>query len=150
MVYLQVFFMSALPVIELRGGLPLGLYLGLPLWEAFFISLAGNMIIVYPLLWALERLETWIAANRVTAPVYRMLVNKVSKKKDMFAKYGKFALFLFVAVPLPTTGAWTACVAARFFHVPTKHAFWAIALGVVTAGLVVLFNSYLVIDVFSR
>ncbi|HZK24311.1 MAG TPA: small multi-drug export protein [Oscillospiraceae bacterium] len=149
MTYLKVLVTSALPVVELRGGIPLGLYLGLTLWQAFFASLAGNMLIVYPWLWVLERLEEFLAKNTVTAPVYRMLINKVSKKKDMFRKYGKFALFLFVAIPLPTTGAWTACVAARFFRVPKREAFWVIALGVVAAGFVILFNSYLVIDVFN-
>lgn len=149
MTYLKVLVTSALPIVELRGGIPLGLYLGLTLWEAFIASLAGNMLIIYPWLWVLECLEEFLAKNKVTAPVYRMLINKVSKKKDMFQKYGKFALFLFVAIPLPTTGAWTACVAARFFRVPRYEAFWAIALGVVAAGIVILFNSYLVIDVFN-
>lgn len=149
MVYLKVLFTSALPVVELRGGLPLGLYLGLPLWEAFLFSFLGNIMIIYPLLWLLARLEAFLAKNKVTAPIYRMMINKVSKKKEMFIKYGKFALFLFVAIPLPTTGAWTACMAARFFRIPIRDAFVSIALGVLTAGLIVLFNSYLIVDVFN-
>jgi uncharacterized membrane protein len=147
--YLKVLVTSALPVVELRGGIPLGLYLGLTLWQSFMASLAGNIMIIYPWLWVLERLEEFLARNKLTAPVYRMLINKVSKKEAMFQKYGKFALFLFVAIPLSTTGAWTACVAARFFRIPRRDAFWPIALGVVAAGFIVLFNSYLVIDVFN-
>ncbi len=149
MAYLKVLFTSALPVVELRGGLPLGLYLGLSLWEAFLFSFLGNIMIIYPLLKLLEHLEIFLAQNKVTAPVYRMMVNKVRKKKDLFVKYGKYGLFLFVAIPLPTTGAWTACVAARFFRIPTRDAFWAITLGVLAAGLIVLFNSYLIVDVIN-
>ena len=147
--YLKVLFTSALPVLELRGGLPLGIYLGLSLWEAFLFSFLGNVMIIYPVLKLLERLEVFLAQNKVTAPLYRMMIKKVSKKKDLFIKYGKYGLFLFVAVPLPTTGAWTACIAARFFRIPTREAFGAIALGVLAAGLFVLFNSYLLVDVIN-
>jgi len=138
MEYLKVFVMSALPVVELRGGLPLGISLGLAEWEAFLCSYLGNIAIIPPLLWLLERLEDFIAKNRVTAPFYQMMLRKAIKNKELFARYGKYALFLFVAVPLPSTGAWTACVAARFFRIPSRQAFVIISLGVLAAGFIML------------
>jgi uncharacterized membrane protein len=136
--YLKVYLLSALPIVELRGGLPLGISLGMPWWEAFVVSYLGNIVIIYPWLLVLEHLEGFLARNRITAPVYKMLIRKVSKKKELFAKYGKYALFIFVAIPLPTTGAWTACVAARFFRIPTREAFVIILFGVLAAGIIML------------
>jgi uncharacterized membrane protein len=147
--YLKVFLTSALPVIELRGGLPLGLSLGLPLWEAFLLSFLGNIVIIYPWLWFLERLEDFLAHNKVTAPVHAMMIRKVSRKRELFVKYGKYALFFFVAIPLPTTGAWTACVAARFFRIPINKAFWVIVTGVFVAGLIMILTSVFFINTFN-
>ncbi|NLM45362.1 MAG: small multi-drug export protein [Firmicutes bacterium] len=143
--YLKVFIMSTLPVVELRGGLPLGISLGLAVWEAFLCSYLGNIVIIPPFLWVLERLEKFIAKNRVTAPFYQIMLRKAVKKKELFARYGKYALFIFVAVPLPTTGAWTACVAARFFRIPSRQAFAIISLGVLAAGLIMLAMTWFVI-----
>ena len=98
--YLKVFLLSALPVVELRGGLPLGISLGMPWWEAFVVSYLGNIVIIYPWLLVLEHLEGFLARNRITAPVYKMLIRKVSKKKELFAKYGKYALLFLL--PFPT------------------------------------------------
>ena len=145
--YLKVLVTSALPVVELRGGIPLGLYLGLTLWQSFMASLAGNIMIIYPWLWVLERLEEFLARNKLTAPVYRMLINKVSKKEAMFQSTANFALFLFVAIPLPTTGPGLP-VWQRVFRIPGVMLLGH-SPGVVAAGFIVLFNSYLVIDVFN-
>lgn len=138
MAHLQVFLMSALPVAEIRGGIPLGIYLGLPGWEALLVSVLGNVAIILPWLFVLSRLEEVFAVNRVTAPFYRGMVHRAEKRKATFVKYGKYALFFFVAIPLPTTGAWTACVAARLFRIPEREAFWIITMGVIAAGILVL------------
>ncbi|MDW7651187.1 MAG: small multi-drug export protein [Bacillota bacterium] len=138
MTYLKVFLLSALPVVEIRGGVPLGIYLGLSGWEALAVSVLGNVMIILPWLWVLARLEVFFAQHKLTAPFYGVMVRKAEKKRDSFMKYGKYALFLFVAIPLPTTGAWTACVAARIFRVSTRDTFWIVSLGVIVSGLLVL------------
>lgn len=143
MAYLKVFLLSAAPVAEIRGGIPYGVYLGLSGWEAFFAGLLGNVVIILPWLMVLERLEDFFAEYRLTRGFYRKVVRRVEKKKESFRKYGKYALFFFVAVPLPTTGAWTACVAARFFRIKKREAFWVISLGVAAAGLVVLLKVWM-------
>ncbi len=136
--YLKVFILSMVPVIELRGGFPLGIYLGLPRWEALLVSVLGNISIIVPWLWVLTKFEQVLARNRAAKGLYQRMVRKAEGKKESFRKYGKYALFLFVAVPLPVTGAWTACVAARLFRIPVRDAFVIIALGVLSSGIIML------------
>lgn len=145
MAYLKVFLVAALPVIEIRGAVPLGiLYYGLRGREALLVGILGNIAMIFPWLWVLCWLEGFFADNRVTAPLYGSLVRRVEKKKASFAKYGKYALFLFVAVPLPTTGAWTACIASRVFRIPMRDTFIFVALGVVASGVLVLVKTKLI------
>lgn len=146
--YLKVFLLSALPVIEIRGGVPFGIFLGLSVWEAMAVSFLGNIAIIVPWLIALAKLEAFFAENRYTAGCYGMLVRKVERKRELFNKYGKYALFLFVAVPLPTTGAWTACIASRMFRIPVKDTFYIIAAGVLFSGSLVLMKTLLLRGAF--
>lgn len=146
--YLRVFFVAALPVFEIRGAVPLGIYYGLRSWEALLIGVLGNIAIIMPWLLVLCWLEDFFGENRLTAPLYRSLIRRVEKRKASFAKYGKVALFLFVAVPLPTTGAWTACIASRVFRIPMREAFVFIALGVVAAGVLMVLKTKLIMQTF--
>lgn len=127
-----------MPIVEIRGGLPLGMYLGLSPWEALFVSVLGNIAIIFPLFWVLTRIEKILAMNKHARRVYNGMVRKAEGKRESFKRYGKYALFLFVAIPLPTTGAWTACVAARLFQIQEREAFVFITLGVITSGLIVM------------
>ena len=136
--YIKVFLLSATPIIELRGGFPLGIILGLSRWEALIVSVLGNMVIILPWLWALSRIEKIAIKNKAIHSLYLRLQKKAEKKKAGFKKYGKYVLFLFVAVPLPTTGAWTACVAARLFRISIQDSFFIISAGVVTSGIIML------------
>ena len=138
MTYLKVFFLSTIPVVEIRGGVPLGMLLGLSGWEALAVAALGNIAIIFPWLWVLSRLEVFFAQSSYTAPIYGMMVRKAERRKHTFVKYGKYALFFFVAIPLPTTGVWTACVASRIFRVPLRDTFWTLALGVLAAGILVM------------
>ncbi len=150
MEYLQVFVLSALPVAEIRGGIPWGIIqLGLGNWEAYIVSALGNVAMILPWLIILCHLEVYFAHNRLTAPFYGRMVRKAEKKRHVFLKYGKYALFLFVAIPLPVTGAWTACVASRVFRIPMWDTFLIISVGVLIAGLIVLANTVMFMGVFS-
>ena len=136
---LFVMLVAASPVVELRGAIPLalGVY-GLPLWQAFFLSVAGNMVpvLLLPILGVVsgelsrrfsifERYFTW-------------LFQRTQKKhKNRFERFQDFALVLFVAIPLPFTGAWTAMIAAFVFGIPFRRAFPLILFGVIIAGVIV-------------
>lgn len=126
-------------MVELRGAIPLALLAyELPLWEAFLLSVAGNMIPVFllPILGVVsselsrrfslfERYFTWLFSR--------------SKREHSkaFETFRDFALVVFVAIPLPFTGAWTAMVAAFVFNIPFYRAFPLIFLGVIMAGVLV-------------
>ncbi len=136
--YLKVLLLSATPVFEIRGGFPLGIILGMSRWEALLVSILGNIAIIIPLLIILSKLEKFILKTKGFNNLYMRMVNKARRKAESFQKYGKYALLLFVAIPLPTTGAWTACVAAHMFGIPMRDSFMIISLGVVICGFMLL------------
>lgn len=134
---LAVVLAGTVPLSELRAAIPFGVALGLSPAAAFFWAVVGNILPVAPLLLALDDLVRW---SRRFAPLERFftwIYSRTERKSDQVARWGAFGLFLFVAVPLPTTGAYTACVAASIFRIPFRLAFAAIVAGVVAAGLIV-------------
>jgi len=136
---LYVFLMAMAPVVELRGAIPLGLGLGLSPAGALFWALAGNLLVVPALLtllpWAVAKMERWPRVRRL----WEGLEARVRLKgEDKVQRYGALGLFLFVAVPLPGTGAWTGSVLAAVLGVKKRYALPAIAAGVVVAGVAVL------------
>jgi len=136
---LYVLLVAALPVVELRGAIPLGVALGLSPWESFLLALLGNLLVAPVALlllpWAVE------AATRV--PVLRRAWEALEarvrlKGEEQVQRLGALGLFLFVAVPLPGTGAWSGSVLAVVLGLKRRYALLAISLGVVAAGLLTL------------
>lgn len=143
---LIVFIVSMVPLIELRGAIPIaiGMDLGLPEWAVLLIATIGNIVpvpIIY--LFARKVLE-W--GSKVKWQPFRKFCNFCLKKGEKAgekllkkAKSGVyFALFLFVAVPVPGTGAWTGTLAASILNLDFKKAIIAISAGVLVAGLIML------------
>jgi len=137
----KVFALSALPIAELRGGIPLGVGSGMPWREAFLVAAAGNLAPVIPLLFALgpmtRFLERWAFARRVIEAVFA----RTRRRSGLIERYEAIGLALFVAVPLPMTGAWTGVLAAHLFGVRPRYAVPAVVAGVVIAGVVVTLAS---------
>lgn len=137
---LITFFTAALPLSELRGAIPLAiLKFGFSPYKAFVISALGNILLVLPLLVGLEKISEYLSHkfywfNRFFSWLFE---RTREKHKDHFHYWGDLALFIFVAIPLPLTGAYSGAVAAFVFGIPLKHAFWSIVLGVLAAGLMV-------------
>jgi len=146
---LYVILVSAMPVAELRGGLPLACEYGFPPVAAFFVAVFGNLLPVIPLLFALQRgerlLYRWTPTTRLTNWVFK----RTRRKGRFIARYGAIGLILIVAIPLPATGAWTGTIAAFLFGIPSKRAFPLIAAGVFIAGTIVLFAYLGVIHLFG-
>ena len=139
-----VFFCSLLPIIELRGAIPLGAGLGLPWWQSFLISIVGNMLPVPFILLFIKAILGWMSRCRVRIfnKFANWLYGKVNKKRAKVERYAFWGLFLFVAIPLPGTGAWTgsliaACVDQKFWK-----AILSTFLGVLTAGVIITLISY--------
>ncbi len=136
-----IFFISLLPVIELRGAIPVGIAMGLPAWESFLISIAGNGIVALVLLLALPKFfEFCYRFPRLQPLLERILSKARNKGKGMNAK-GMVGLLLFVAVPLPGTGVWTGCLLAYLLGMRIRHALLAVTLGMILAGILMTLGS---------
>ena len=130
---------SMVPVVELRGAIPFGHnVLGLGIWPAFFASVLGNLAPVPFIIVYIRRIFQWLRRN---FPSLDRLVDKLERKAHLkgkrVTKYKYLGLMLFVAIPLPGTGAWTGALAAAFLDMPLRRALPSIALGVMTAGVVI-------------
>ncbi|MFC1804680.1 COG2426 family protein [Candidatus Omnitrophota bacterium] len=132
-----VMIVSALPVSELRGAIPLGLYLGMPAFKVFLLAVLGNLIPVIPLLFLLEPVSQRLRHFKLWARFFNWLFERTKRKAELVQRYEALGLALFVAIPLPITGAWTGIVAASLFKIRFKYAFPAICCGVLLAGVVV-------------
>jgi uncharacterized membrane protein len=135
---LIVVAIATLPIFELRGSIPVALGLfRMAWWYGFLLSVVGNLIPVVPLLLLLgpvsRRLSRWALGDRF----FRWLFARTRRRSDIVRQYQSVGLMLFVAIPLPVTGAWTGCVAAFLFGVDLLQALPAITLGVCIAGTVV-------------
>lgn len=137
--WLAVMVIGALPISELRGAIPvaMGIY-GMGPFEAYFLSVLGNIIPVVPLLLFLEPVSGYLRRYHIFDVFFTWLFSRTRRNHtENFEKYGLLALTLFVAVPLPVTGAWTGCAAAFVFGIKFKHSLPAIAAGVMIAGVIV-------------
>lgn len=129
---------GALPVSELRGAIPLGLYLGLSEFKTLYLAILGNLIPVVPLLVFLKPLSARLRKFKLWSGFFDWFFERTRKKAEIIQRYEALGLALFVAVPLPMTGAWTGAIAASLFNIRFRYAFMAILAGVVAAGLIVL------------
>lgn len=141
-----VVIISAMPILELRGGLPVAYgFFEFAFWKSFFLSIFGNIIPVLILLPLFRPISNWFLRFQWYKKVHTWLYNRTEKKGDKIQKYGAIALFLFTAVPIPTTGAYSACVAATFFGIRFKYAFIPILLGIIVAGATIGLLSYVIL-----
>ena len=130
-----VVILAALPISELRGAIPLALAMDFTPLKAYLLSVGGNTLPVVPLLFLLQPVSEKLRHIPVFEKFFNWLFEKTKKKAGLIEKFEALGLILFVAVPLPITGAWTGCVAAT---IRFRYAFPAILAGIVIAGLVIM------------
>lgn len=144
-----VFFCSMLPIIELRGAIPLGAGLGLPFWQNYLISIVGNMLpvpfILLMIRWVLEIMKKIKGLRKIAL----WIETKAEKHRPKIEKFSFWGLFFFVAVPLPGTGAWTGSLVAALIRMDFKKAILSVFLGVLTAGVLMSLLSYGVVAIVS-
>jgi uncharacterized membrane protein len=132
-----VMIVGALPISELRGALPLALSFGMSLSQAFWLSVAGNSLIVAPALFLFEPVSNWLRKFKFWSGFFDWVFARTKKNSDAVQKYEALGLAIFVAIPLPMTGAWSGVIAASLFKIKFRYAFIAIIAGVLSAGLIV-------------
>ena len=136
---------SMLPIIELRGGIPFGVALGLTPWAACAASVVGNLLPLPFIVVYIRRIFLWMRRHM---PRLNALVDKLEHKAHLkgrkVTRYKYLGLMIFVAIPLPGTGGWTGALAAAFLNMPLRKAMPAMAAGVLIAGFLVTFLTYVV------
>ena len=147
--YFIVFLVSMLPIIELRGAIPIGVGMGLDPKICFIIAIIGNMLPVpFIYLFARKILE-WGKDKKLTGKFFTWCLEKGekggAKLKEKAGETGTFfALLLFVGIPIPGTGAWTGTLAASFLNIGFKTSILAVTLGVLLAGIIMSLGSKIV------
>ncbi|MEA2054962.1 MAG: small multi-drug export protein [Candidatus Thermoplasmatota archaeon] len=137
--WLQVFFASLLPFFELRLSIPLGvLHLDMPWPEVFLISVIGNIIPVPFILKLFNPVETFLRRWRSWDKLFTWLFARTRRKTEKkIERWEVMGLIMFVAIPLPVTGAWTGSLAAYIFDLDFKKSIFYIFIGIVIAGAIV-------------
>ena len=152
--YLLVFFISMVPLIELRGAIPVALGMGLPTIPAIIVCVIGNILPVPIIYFFARKFLLWGARQRYIGKLCSFFVVKGERAgQKLVAKTGRgglaVALMLFVAIPLPGTGAWTGTLGASFLNMGPKTTAIAVSLGVVVAGIIMTVVSLLGLHIFG-
>ncbi|MCI1965061.1 MAG: small multi-drug export protein [Oscillospiraceae bacterium] len=138
---LIVFLISLLPLLELRGGILAAGLLHVDMVRAFFLCLAGTLLPVPFILLFFRRILEWLRNTRFVRLV-RRIEDKMNRKSKQIEKYKTFGLLLFVAIPLPGTGAWTGSAAAALIGIRFRYAMVSVVLGSVIADVIMCLLAY--------
>ena len=139
---------SMVPIVELRGGIPFGAALGLPPAAVMGAAIIGNMIPVPFIILFIKKIFQWMRRFEPLAKLVSHFESKAESKSDRVTRYKKFGLCIFVAVPLPGTGAWMGALIAALLDMRLRDSFPVITLGVCIASLVVTGITYGFITLF--
>ena len=139
-----LFIISMIPFIELRGSIILGAAMGIPWQHAFLVSFLGNILPVPFLILLARPIFAWLKTTRLLAGFTQKVEDRLMKKADKVTvqKYSAIGLFLFVAIPLPGTGAWSGSLIAALLDVKMRYALPAVIAGVFAAGVIMTVASY--------
>ncbi|MCM8829890.1 MAG: small multi-drug export protein [Candidatus Omnitrophica bacterium] len=134
---LITFILAMLPISELRGSIPYGIYNGLSFKKVLFISIIGNLIPVIPLYFLLNHLLIFLSRFKYGKKFSDWLKRYTLKRSKMIELYEMLGLIIFVGIPLPMTGAWTGTIASVFLKLKPKYYFVGVICGVLLASLIV-------------
>lgn len=150
--YLIVFLISMVPIIELRGAIPYAVGFGLPLLPSYIIAVLGNMLPVPLIFFFARKILEWGKDKKIIGKFFTFCLEKGNKGgQKLLSKAGRsayLALFLFVGIPLPGTGAWTGTLAASLLNLDFKKSVISIMVGVVLAGIIMGVLSLGIFNIF--
>lgn len=139
---LIAFIVSMLPILELRGGLIAAKLMDIEFFKAFAICFIGNMVPIPFILFFIRKIFNLLKKIKKVEAVIEKIEARSLRKADNVRKYRLWGLFLFVAIPLPGTGAWTGALIADLLDIRIKHSFPVITVGVFVAGVIISALSY--------
>ena len=151
--YLITFFLGMCPIIEIRGAIPVGVGLGLSYFESFIIGFIANIIPIYFIVKFIGPIFEFFKRWKIFRVIIDWASDKATKhieESERLQNFTALGLYLFVAIPLPGTGAWVGSLIANFLHVPLKKAWFPLAAGVLTAGIIVLVATGSVVTIFQN
>lgn len=138
---LTVFILSMVPLVELRGGILAAKALNVEMWKAFLICLAGTLLPIPFILLFIRKIMDWMRNTKLVKLVDK-LEAKAAQKIEKIEKYETLGLTIFVAIPLPGTGAWSGALAAAIMKMKFKYAMLSIAVGSMIADVIMCLVSY--------
>ena len=152
--YLLAFLVSMVPLIELRGGVPYAVLMGLDYWPSLVICVIGNMLPVPIIYFFARKVLLWGRDKKYIGKFFTFCIEKGEKGgQKLKARAGRgglfIALLLFVGIPLPGTGAWTGTLAASFLNMGIKSTTLAVSLGVIIAGIIMGIVSMTGVHIFG-
>ena len=133
---LWVFFISMVPLIELRGAVPVGTALGMNWMLVMVIAVIGNLIPIPFIIKFGEKVFEWLRKTKSLSGIFSKYEARLMRKSKDVVKYSLIGLCLFVAIPLPGTGAWSGAAIAVLLNMRMRYAFISIALGVIVAAII--------------
>ena len=139
--YLFIFLISMVPLIELRGAVPIGMGMDLSFWKVMVVCVLGNLLPVPFIYFFARKVLLWGAEKKYIGKAFRFFLTKGDRAgQKLVAKTGRGGLFaallIFVGIPLPGTGAWTGALGASFLNMGIKSTVAAVSLGVILAGCI--------------
>ena len=152
--YLIVFLISMIPIVELRGAMPIALGMNIPFYQALLICVIGNMVPVPIIYFFARKFLVWGADKKYIGKICTFFLVKGERAGQKLVKAtgrgGLFiALMLFVGIPLPGTGAWTGTLGASFLDMGFKSTVLSVSLGVILAGIIMALASTGVFSIFG-
>lgn len=144
-----VILTAMLPVIEVRGAIPVGIALGMSPFHATLLAFLGSIIPVPFILWTIRPIFTYLRRTKLFRRLVNTLTDKSMRKSGKVKKYGYIGLFFFVAIPIPGTGVWSGSLIAALLNMRIKYAFPTIVLGNLVASIAIMLLSFGVVNIFT-
>ena len=135
-------FISMIPIIELRGSIPVGFVMGLPWYTSLVCSIIGNMLPVPVILLFVVKVFEFMKKHNILTKFVNKMEQKAMNRSEKVSKGEFWGLMLFVAIPLPGTGAWTGALIAALLKMNRRDSFLSILLGVTIAGTIITLGTY--------
>ena len=139
---LIIFLISMIPILELRGSILAAGFMNVSFLPTYIVAVIGNLLPIPFILIFIKKILDWMKTTKMFGRLANGVEKKALSKREQIDKYGMLGLYLFVAIPLPGTGAWTGALLAVLLRMKPLKSFVAIALGVATAGLIMSLLSF--------